>query len=197
MGRFLKRVSQDVHQVYGCDNGMCFKLRRVKSADLITRGVAELIGGADALAALSDVQDEQRRATDADTPEAREKRAKIEAHAAQSKIRKMQVAIASDPERLKEFAQRIDAFFCASVVAAGEWDGGEDRIIAESEAHYLDSVSFVMESGHADHDQGRMWVIDIAEGVRQVVAGAAQSLTSARAAVRPFREVPRDAADVA
>lgn len=216
MGRFLTKVNERAHRIIGLPDGSAFEIRRVRSADLVAFGMAEIVGAADVAAALADIKQDQRTALIGDDEEAQAKQAKIEAHNAAKAMDAIQKEIMKSPERIQAFTARIDGYVCAAVVSAGEWSPPDFETLenkkAEAEAaalrakgveisreacEYMEPIRFCMEEGEADHDADRMWVVDLEETTRQAIAAAAMELTSSRAAVRPFRGKPGDVSDVA
>lgn len=216
MGRFLTRLNETAHRIIGLSDGSAFEIRRVRSADLVAFGMAEIVGAADVAAALADIKQEQRTALVGDDEEAKAKQAAIESRNSAAAMQAIQKEILKSPERIQAFAGRIDGYVCAAVVAAGEWTPPEWETLedekAEAEAAgkrskgwditaddcaYMEPVRFCMAEDGQDHDADRVWVVLLAETTRQAIAAAAMELTSSRAAVRPFRREPGDVPAVA
>jgi hypothetical protein len=203
MGRFLEQLVSQSSRIIGFSDGSCFRIQRVRSADLVEHGVAELVGAADVIAAVKDIQDAQRAAaaaTDAD----RAKLEEMEAHNAKQALKKLQERVQRNPELLKAFNDRSDAFCCAGIIEAGEWEPDDEAPlhgveIAAGAPEYMDPIRFTLMEGGARHEAKPplVWVACLPEAVRGALSGHIQALTSSRAEVRPFRSRARPVAESA
>lgn len=201
---FVSDLVEDGRRIVATGDGRAWQIEPVKSADLARYGHAELVGASDVAAALADAQSDQRAAADAvkvesfpaGSPERLEAEARLkarEARAAESQSAQLVKALTKTPERIKAFSDRLDAYICAAVTAAGyvaEGHGEAGEIDAAAcEGGALDPVRFCMEkqSEALDAPIPLAWVGRIPEGIRQTLALQIIEANSARRLVRRFR----------
>jgi hypothetical protein len=200
MSRFAQALSNAGHQLVHISGGI-YKLKRVRSADLIEFGHAELVGAADVGEALADIQSAAK--IDAANPDQLEQVKAIQDRNKQVKVQKMMDRVAKNPKMLRGMADRLDAHVCAGVVAAGEsvaddlrcgecekadaQECGHDFEVLPEAAEYMEPIRFVMDEADADPDNGVMWVAMLPQTVRTLLAARVMLLTSSSARVRSFR----------
>jgi len=163
--------------------GLAFKLRRMRSVDLMRLGLIELLGKGDAVAALKSVQEEMGLSPKKTEEVKAAERESFTAWALKT------------PERLGQLVDMSDATVCASVVAIGfasvdgviedalnpEGPEGDGRPVWD-----LEPVELVMKSEDDDRAKGRTWVGRLPDAVRGRLSSYAQKLTSSELEVRPL-----------
>lgn len=186
MSALASLIAQSTAIVAGGD-GYAYRIRRIRSADLASAGLAELVGAAASDQAVRELQAELR-ATQGDP----EKRAAIEERAREAQEEAAKRHLLTNPRALAAVTERIDRYCCAGVTGIGVApEGVEAGAVVSVE---VEPVSLVMTATtDADHAAGRVWVANLPEETRGLLFDAIEGLSGATK-IRPFRGVPRPAA---
>jgi len=190
MNRVQEALRAHSTAIVAMPGGMVFRIRRVRGSDLAMVGHAELVGSADARAALEELQRELGDRDDSVEAQRRRLSAAIE-------------YIAKDPHRVQAYYRRLDAYFCAGVSHLGALAAGDERLgeIPDEGIDWLGEVAFVPEEAEADHEEvngaraPRVWCGQVPDEIRRGIALAVIGLGGVTDQVKPFRPTARAAAD--
>ena len=208
----FQRLSQAATRYYVASNGeTVYRVRRIKSADVVAVGFAHLVGHADVDAAVKELRKAQRGPAPEDmTPEQREKYEKDAAFNEQAAFKKWLEAMGKTPERQQAYGAKVDAVVCAGVTglgfldepaAPGPYEVGDLKIKvcdgdpAVCECDGIHKVRVVSLERDSRPEAGVGWVATIHEIDRLALAGVINSLSGVQAAITPFRRGAQPGAD--
>jgi len=207
----LKALSAGAVGYLAMPGGMVYRVRRVRTADLVQVGFAELAGQAEVRSVLKDVQETLRRAEvdeGALSDEEVEKIRRNREHDERAALERFEAVMGESAKRQQAWADRTDAFVCAGVTGLGwlrdglsiEGENGTENgtengasvpvftEVARDQVRDLTDVRFVRRESEADPDPegGVLWVGIIHSVHRQILHGQISKMNGVKAAARPF-----------
>ena len=173
--------------------GVVYHVRRVRTAELVAVGHAELSGKAEVRAAFASVQEAMARGQvdPAGLSEADQAKLEREArHEQEMALKSFFQFIGKTPEREAAYLNRTDSHVCAGVVGLAFLKPGvvvePFAVVAWDDLADYSPVTIVMDKKSANPDAGILWVGDIHQTVRQCLHGAISKLSGVEALARPF-----------
>ena len=205
----LLALQQSATMYFVVPGGMVFRLKRIRSADLVAIGHAELVGQSEVREVLRGVQDAMKasQAPDGDlSDEDLKKRRAIETFDTQAALLKFNETMLKSPERQQAWSDRTDAWCCAGitglawlkdghVTSEDEETNGQIRVDQYSEVtiDQIDEVTdvlFVRRESEADAENGSAWIGNVHATHRQIIHGAIAGMNGVAAAAHSFRQKP-------
>jgi hypothetical protein len=203
MGSVADRLRRNAVRHVLAPDGVIYKIRRVRSADLAEHAVVELVGGLEVQKEIERIQKEQKAEREAwkrehvDPAEREEfdrKEAEREAHAQKTNALAMARTVAKSPALFKGWMDRIDAYCCAGVVGAGipdehlftddiETGPAPDSFMVNTK---IEPLRFCMKEEQEDPEASRLWIGDFDGQTKQFLAESISEL-SGSPTVTPFR----------
>lgn len=179
------------------NGGMVYQLKRIKTADLVQVGHAELNGKADVQRILKDVESAFRQGNvdESELPKKdRAKLAKNREHERKLAVETFEKLMETNPKARKAWSDRIDAFCCAGISGLGWLNPDVDAVqfsdVDRSQIGEISPVRFVREEEDEDEDAGVVWVGIIHETERIAIQSAVAKLNGVAALSRPFPGKP-------